>query len=74
MAKSIFKLNIIKPDMEHKFHEFWIEKKQVSDDGTPLHAAMLADTDMFEAKNLVEAKSLAAKKYPGRTVEVSRIG
>ncbi|MGA4422866.1 hypothetical protein ACI2UY_22260 [Ralstonia nicotianae] len=74
MAKSVYKIVAIKPGMEQKYREFWIENKKVSEDGTKLHSAMLADTDMLEAKNMAEAERLAAKKYPGRALEVSRLG
>ena len=74
MAKSIFKVNAILPGMDQKYREFWIDDKTTSDDGTELHPAMLAETDTIEARNRAEAEAMARAKFPGRTVEVSRIG
>ncbi|MGS0966928.1 hypothetical protein ACVCIH_06460 [Burkholderia glumae] len=74
MAKSLFKINAIKRGMERQYREFWIEGKKASTDGTALHPAMLADTDMVEAKNYPAAESMARQRFPGRTLEVSRLG
>jgi len=74
MSKSTFKINAIKLGMELKYREFWIGDKKVSADGTALHPAILADTDLIEAKNLAEAEALATKEFPGRKLEISRIG
>ncbi|MGA3957166.1 hypothetical protein ACI2S6_16390 [Ralstonia nicotianae] len=60
--------------MAKKFHEFWIEGKTVSDDGTPLRTGELATVDFVEAKNLREAEKLAAERFPGHACEVSRLG
>ena len=35
---------------------------------------MLADTGIVEARSKTEAEALAKKKFPGRKIEVSRIG
>jgi hypothetical protein len=74
MAKSTYKITAIKRGMERKYREFWIEGKKVSNDGTTLHPAMLADTDMVEAKDFSVAESMARRLFPGRTLEVSRLG
>jgi hypothetical protein len=75
MAKSLFKINIIFKGMENKWREFWIEGKTVSDeDGEELHAGLVGNSDMIEAKNLAEAQLYAAKTYPGQQTEVVRIG
>jgi hypothetical protein len=74
MAKSAFNVVAIRPGMELKYREFWIENKNTSSDGTELHPAMLADTDIVEARSKTEAEALAKKKFPGRKIEVSRIG
>jgi hypothetical protein len=60
--------------MYRKYHEFWVEGKTVPDDGTPLRTDELATVDIIEAKNYREAQSIAAKRYPGHTCEVSRTG
>lgn len=73
MAKSNFHIVAIKLDMETKYREFWDEDKTVSTDGTPLHPAILADTDLVEARSLAEAKTLAGAKFPCRTLIVSSV-
>lgn len=74
MAKSTYKIVAIKPGMERKYREFWVEGKNVSADGSDLHPAMLADTDMVEAKNTAAAKSIAQKRFPGHILHVHRLG
>lgn len=75
MGKYAFQIVAIKPGMESKYREFWFENKQTSTDCTDLHSAMLADTDIMQARNKAEALDLAKKKFPGRTIaSVNRIG
>ncbi|WP_020203546.1 hypothetical protein [Cupriavidus sp. WS] len=74
MAKSTYKITAIRPGMAKTYHEFWSENKTVSEDGTPLRPQDLAIVDIVEAKNQREAEVLAAKRFPGHSCEVSRVG
>lgn len=74
MAKSTYKITAIRPGMAKKFHEFWVENKTVSEDGTPLRSQDLATIEFVEAKNLREAEVMATELFPGHSCEVNRLG
>jgi hypothetical protein len=74
MGKTAYKIVAIKPGMSHKYHEYWVEHKTVSDDGTELRSDLLANIDIIEATSKKIAEAEAEKKFPGHQIIATRLG